>query len=389
MFSCTPIRTTTVCASTSNDIAQLLSSASADRHEQDAMILQWMTHESILTIDDAIARSEREIDLLREYRTRLIADVVTGKLDVREAAARLPDEVEEPEPLDETEADADVEQTRLTISTPSRGGRGMTTDTSERGLERLICTALTGSRVLIPARAASAERGRRRAYGGIGWIAGTPEDYDREYCVDLAQLSPFCTRRSRKSPRQLDSSQDGPTRRKFLARLQGEITKRGTIDVLRHGIKHGPHHLDLFYGTPSPGNAKAAGALRRQPLQRHAPAPLQPRRDAARARPGLFINGLPIATFELKNSLTKQTVEDADPAVQARPRPAREALRVRPLRRALRRGRHEVRFCTHLRARARGSCPSTGLERRRGQSAQPERAQDRLPVEAHPHAARA
>jgi type I restriction enzyme S subunit len=36
-----------------------------------------------------------EIDLLREYRTRLIADVVTGKLDVREAAAQLPDEVDE------------------------------------------------------------------------------------------------------------------------------------------------------------------------------------------------------------------------------------------------------------------------------------------------------
>jgi type I restriction enzyme, S subunit len=40
----------------------------------------------------AITRIEREIDLLREYRTRLVADVVTGKLDVREAAARLPDE---------------------------------------------------------------------------------------------------------------------------------------------------------------------------------------------------------------------------------------------------------------------------------------------------------
>ena len=49
-------------------------------------------------------RARLEIDLLREYRTRLIADVVTGKLDVREAAARLPDEVEEPEPLDDTNA---------------------------------------------------------------------------------------------------------------------------------------------------------------------------------------------------------------------------------------------------------------------------------------------
>ena len=40
----------------------------------------------------AICRLEREIELLREYRTRLVADVVTGKLDVREVATRLPDE---------------------------------------------------------------------------------------------------------------------------------------------------------------------------------------------------------------------------------------------------------------------------------------------------------
>jgi type I restriction enzyme S subunit len=40
----------------------------------------------------SISRLEREIVLLREYRTRLAADIVTGKLDVREAAARLPDE---------------------------------------------------------------------------------------------------------------------------------------------------------------------------------------------------------------------------------------------------------------------------------------------------------
>jgi type I restriction enzyme S subunit len=43
-------------------------------------------------LNAARARLEREIDLLREYRTRLVADVVTGKLDVREAAAQLPEE---------------------------------------------------------------------------------------------------------------------------------------------------------------------------------------------------------------------------------------------------------------------------------------------------------
>ena len=55
-------------------------------------------------LNDAISAARREIDLLREYRTRLIANVVTGKLDVRESAAQLPDEVEEQELLDETDA---------------------------------------------------------------------------------------------------------------------------------------------------------------------------------------------------------------------------------------------------------------------------------------------
>ena len=53
------------------------------------------------TIDDGIHRIERQISFLYEYRTRLIADVVTGKLDVREAAAKLPEEDEETETLDE------------------------------------------------------------------------------------------------------------------------------------------------------------------------------------------------------------------------------------------------------------------------------------------------
>ncbi len=52
-------------------------------------------------IDAAIARARRQIELVEEYRTRLIADVVTGKLDVREAAAQLPDEADDQDPIDE------------------------------------------------------------------------------------------------------------------------------------------------------------------------------------------------------------------------------------------------------------------------------------------------
>ena len=58
----------------------------------------------------AIELAHSELSLLSEYRTRLIADVVTGKLDVREAAARLPNEAEEPEPLEETDSLTDGEK---------------------------------------------------------------------------------------------------------------------------------------------------------------------------------------------------------------------------------------------------------------------------------------
>jgi type I restriction enzyme, S subunit len=62
------------------------------------------------TISDGIHRIQGEIQLLREYRTRLIVDVVTGKLDVREAAARLAEEPEKPEPLDEADTLTDSDE---------------------------------------------------------------------------------------------------------------------------------------------------------------------------------------------------------------------------------------------------------------------------------------
>ena len=137
----------------------------------------------------------------------------------------------------------------------------------------------------------------------------------------------------------------------FLVRLQGEITKRGTIDVLRNGIKHGAIHLDLFYGAPSSGNplANERNAQNRFSVTRQ----LRYSRDETQLALdlGLFINGLPVFTFELKNSLTKQTVEDA--VVQyKRNRDPRELL--------FQFGRcvahfavddHEIRYCTHLKGK--------------------------------------
>ena len=226
----------------------------------------------------------------------------------------------------------------------------MTTDTSERGLERLICTALTGHPCDPPREGHVAEV--PRGEGGTGWNGGNPQDYDREFCVDRVQLTAFLKATQPETAEALALDEGGPTRRKFLARLQGEVSKRGVIDVLRNGVKDGPHHVELFYGTPSPGNPAAAEryAQNRFSVTRQ----LRYSRDETQRALdiGLFINGLPIATFELKNSLTKQTVEDAVEQYK-RDRDPREKL--------FEFGRcvahfavdeHEVRFCTHLKGKA-------------------------------------
>lgn len=114
----------------------------------------------------------------------------------------------------------------------------MTTDTSEQGLERLICTALAGDPCDPPK--ADSVQDVRGSYGGVGWRGGSWLDYDRDHCVDLIQLTGFVRDTQPKVADSVGLSEDGPVRRNFLARLQGEISKRGTINVLRHGVSHGP-----------------------------------------------------------------------------------------------------------------------------------------------------
>ena len=65
--------------------------------EEQSSIVRYLD-KAIAAIDTAISHTHCQIELLQEYCTRLIADVVTGKLDVRGAAANLPDEVNAPEP---------------------------------------------------------------------------------------------------------------------------------------------------------------------------------------------------------------------------------------------------------------------------------------------------
>lgn len=101
----------------------------------------------------------------------------------------------------------------------------MTSDTSEQGLERLFCIALTGD-PCEPQKVAGF-REPRGSRGGVGWRGGSWVDYDREHCFDLAQLTAFMRDTQPEASESLGLPEDGPTRRSFLARLQGEISKRG------------------------------------------------------------------------------------------------------------------------------------------------------------------
>ena len=65
-------------------------------HEEQNALVEWVRR-ATRDLSSGISAAAREIDLIREYHARLIADSVTGKLDVREAAASLPDEAVEQE----------------------------------------------------------------------------------------------------------------------------------------------------------------------------------------------------------------------------------------------------------------------------------------------------
>lgn len=164
-----------------------------------------------------------------------------------------------------------------------------TTDTTERGLETLIVEALTTQG---------------------GYLPGLPADYDRALALDVPRLLVFLAATQPDAVQQFRLTDLPAERQKFLERLRPEISRRGVVEVLREGIKHGPATVQFYYPTPSAGNAAAA--------QRHAHNQWSVTRQVRYSLQNgnsvdvvVFLNGLPLLTMELKNSLTKQTVADA------------------------------------------------------------------------------
>ena len=164
------------------------------------------------------------------------------------------------------------------------------TNTKESGLETLIVKWLVGHN---------------------GYEQGTNADYNREYAVDETRLFRFLQDTQPDALEKLGVFKSALKKKQFLNRLQGEIAKRGIIDVLRNGVKIYPANLIMFYLTPTENNNKAKEMFEKNIFS--VTRQLQYSMDATRLALDicLFINGLPVITFELKNQLTKQDVDDA------------------------------------------------------------------------------
>ena len=139
-----------------------------------------------------------------------------------------------------------------------------------------------------------------------GWTEGAPADFDAAYALDLGHLTTFIEETQPNAAKALSLAESPPGRHKFLARLQGEITKRGVVHLLRNGVDHLGQHIDLYYPTATDGNAKAAElfAANRFVVTRQVHHSPSNRGDAVDLV--AFVNGLPVFTFELKNNITKQ-----------------------------------------------------------------------------------
>ena len=144
-----------------------------------------------------------------------------------------------------------------------------------------------------------------------GYEQGTNDDYNREYAVDETRLFRFLQDTQPEALEKLGVFKSDIKKKQFLNRLQGELAKRGIIDVLRNGVKIYPANLIMFYLTPTENNAKAKALFEKDIFS--VTRQLQYSTDATRLALDMciFINGLPVITFELKNQLTKQDVDDA------------------------------------------------------------------------------
>lgn len=235
----------------------------------------------------------------------------------------------------------------------------MTPDISERAFEDAIeCGLLThGPDACAGDPSAPTVAEPQSPYGDIeagGYLRRSTSDYDRALCLIPDDVIAFIHATQPDTWKQLKQHYGDQVRDKFLARLSDEITKRGTLDVLRTGIRDHGCKFAMAYFRPHSGlnpelqklyAANMFSVVRQLRYEKD----LDPKRNPRSLDLALFLNGLPIFTAELKNPFTGQSVEEAIHQYKVH-RDAREPL--------FRYGRclahfavdpHQVYVTTHLR----------------------------------------
>jgi len=144
-----------------------------------------------------------------------------------------------------------------------------------------------------------------------GYGQGAKQGFDLDLALDSAQTLAFIKDSQPEQWARLSVTHGLAVERLFLARLVKELDARGTLDVLRHGITDYGVPFKLAYFKPAHGMAPELAALygknrltvTRQ--LRYSP------KHANELDLALFVNGLPVATVELKNQFSGQTVQHA------------------------------------------------------------------------------
>ena len=144
-----------------------------------------------------------------------------------------------------------------------------------------------------------------------GYIKGNPKNFNREYAMDTGFLFQFLKESQPKEWDKLIKKHGENAEQGFLKKLYKDLDTYGMLHVLRHGVIDAPAKFSLCFFKPASGMNQTSQALYEMNIlsvtrQVHYSLKNENSIDVT-----LFINGLPVATLELKNPLTGQTVENA------------------------------------------------------------------------------
>ena len=145
-----------------------------------------------------------------------------------------------------------------------------------------------------------------------GYQSLLSSDYDKSLCLIPNEMLQFIKSTQPKEYQKLERQYGADTSTKLRDRVSREIDRRGVLDVLRKGISDRGCHFDLTYFLPSSGMNPIHQKLYSQNRFSLTRQLHYAQRNEKSLDMVLFLNGLPLVTMELKNSLTGQVFTDAE-----------------------------------------------------------------------------